>query len=28
VSYQESKHKEWNELSFSGYKRYSAETAV
>jgi hypothetical protein len=25
---QESKRKEWNQLSFSGYKRYSAETAV
>jgi hypothetical protein len=28
VLYSESRHKEWNSISFSGYQRYGAQTAV
>jgi hypothetical protein len=28
VSYAESKRREWNQMSFSGYRRYSAESSL
>lgn len=28
VSYTESKHREWNQMSFSGYRRYSSESSL
>jgi hypothetical protein len=28
VSYTESKHREWNQITFSGYRRYSSESAL